>query len=111
MKQQNQLNKLKQKFNFLGKFMAKAVMDSRVLDLPLSTTFYKLLIDRTSVSEDDLKNVDSQLYSSISSLRDYVRQRRQILFEMSQIGSNSSVDLDKKLSELEEVRNFCQLFL
>lgn len=107
MKQQNQLNKLKSKFTFLGKFMAKAIMDSRVLDLPLSTAFYKLLVDKSSVCEDDLKHVDASLASSVESLRDYVRQRRHLIYEMTTrrraAESNRSIeDLEKKLAELEK---------
>lgn len=101
MKQQNQVNKLKTKFKFLGKLMAKAVMDFRVLDLPLSPTFYKLVIDKASVCEDDLKYVDAQLYTSIQSLRDYVRLRRQILLDMAK-GVPGAED---KLAELEKVHH------
>lgn len=106
MKQLNQLNKLKTKFSFLGKFMAKAIMDFRVLDLPLSSTFYKLLVDKHSVRDDDLKHVDAGLHSSLESLRDYVRQRRHILYELTTLNTSSSKttqeQLEKKLSELEK---------
>lgn len=101
VKQQNLLNKLKLKFKFLGKFMAKAIMDSRVLDLPLSTAFYKLLIDKSSMCEDDLKYVDEQLHSSVQSLRDYVRQRRQLVREL--VTNKTNVDeTEKKLADLEK---------
>lgn len=105
VKQQNHLNKLKLKFKFLGKFVAKAIMDFRVLDLPLSTAFYKLLIDKASICEDDLKYVDAQLHSSVQSLRDYVRQRRQLLYELNRSDATSSQrdEAEKKLAELEKV--------
>lgn len=80
-KQQTQLNKLKQKFKFLGKFVAKAVMDFRVLDLSLSQTFFKLIVDPASVTEEDLKYVDQDLYNSVQSLREYQRTRRSLLLQ------------------------------
>lgn len=105
VKQQNHLNKLKLKFKFLGKFVAKAIMDFRVLDLPLSTAFYKLLIDKASICEDDLKYVDAQLHSSVQSLRDYVRQRRQLLYELNRSDATASQrdEAEKKLADLEKV--------
>lgn len=102
VKQQNQINKLKSKFKFLGKFMAKAIMDFRVLDLPLSPTFYKLIIDKASVCEDDLKHVDAVLYSSIQSLRDYSRQRRHLLHELTN-NAETVENIGKKLADLEKV--------
>lgn len=113
VKQQNHLNKLKLKFKFLGKFVAKAIMDFRVLDLPLSTAFYKLLIDKASICEDDLKYVDAQLHSSVQSLRDYVRQRRQLLYELNRSDATASQreEAEKKLAELEKVNKLNKTFI
>merc|ERR1719186_1496161 len=36
--------KMKNKFQFLGKFMAKAVLDNRMIDLPFSLPFYKWML-------------------------------------------------------------------
>lgn len=102
MKQQNLLNKLKLKFKFLGKLVAKAIMDFRVLDLQLSTVFYKLIIDKPSVCDDDIKYVDAQLHSSIESLRDYARQRRLLLIELSRQESTND-EVEKKMAQLEKV--------
>lgn len=33
---------VKNKFQFLGKFMAKAVLDNRMIDLPFSQPFYQV---------------------------------------------------------------------
>ncbi|KAK5904330.1 hypothetical protein CesoFtcFv8_005906 [Champsocephalus esox] len=48
--------KIKMKFRFLGKLMAKAIMDFRLLDLPLGLPFYKwMLRHEMSISSHDLK--------------------------------------------------------
>ena len=36
--------KMKNKFQFLGKFIAKAVLDNRMVDLPFSQPFYQWLL-------------------------------------------------------------------
>ena len=37
-------NKIRAKFIFLGKFIAKAVLDNRMIDLPFSAPFYSWLL-------------------------------------------------------------------
>ena len=71
--------KLIGKFRFLGKFLAKALMDSRVLDIGLSLPFYKWLLDPALLCEQDLRHIDAGLYRSVESLRDFSRKRRSIL--------------------------------
>ena len=78
-KQQAHVAKIKQKFKFFGKFVAKAVMDFRVLDIQLSQTFYKWLVDAASLCDMDIKYVDAQLYRSLEHLKDILRQRRILL--------------------------------
>ena len=39
--------KVKNKFQFLGKFMAKAVLDNRMIDLPFSRPFYQWILQVT----------------------------------------------------------------
>lgn len=84
-------------------------MDFRVIDIQFSYAFCKWLISSDSLCEDDIKYVDSGLYQSIESLRDYLRKRRQLLIEIYRLnsdGKSSSKDSFKKveaeLKELEE---------
>ncbi|KAI5715749.1 hypothetical protein M8J77_021829 [Diaphorina citri] len=61
------LVKLKSKFRFLGKFMAKAVMDSRMLDLPLCVTFYKWLLGQEStLNLSDLVCIAPDVYRTLA---------------------------------------------
>ena len=43
-------NKIRSKFIFLGKFIAKAVLDNRMIDLPFSAPFYSWLLRSEQVS-------------------------------------------------------------
>merc|ERR1712071_604423 len=56
------LAKIRSKFRFLGKFIAKAIMDSRMLDLPFSPIFYHWLLGQESfLTGSDLVHIDPDL--------------------------------------------------
>ena len=105
------LNKQKQKFKFLGRFMAKAAQDFRVLDIHLSPVFYKWLSIENGerhINEHDLRLVDEQLYTSVKSLREYVSKRRALLITAYKhskelVGSFESDlrSLEKEVADLE----------
>ncbi|KAM9811683.1 E3 ubiquitin-protein ligase TRIP12 isoform 2-T5 [Syngnathus typhle] len=71
--------KIKMKFRFLGKLMAKAIMDFRLLDLPLGLPFYKwMLRHETSINSHDLVNIDPDVAKSILHLEDIIRQKKRL---------------------------------
>ncbi|CAG5128805.1 unnamed protein product, partial [Candidula unifasciata] len=78
------VNKVKIKFKFLGKFMAKALMDSRMLDLPLSLIFYKWILGQeNSLTSSDLFHVDRVLARSFQQLENIVHQKKRICSDRS----------------------------
>ncbi|XP_026176060.1 E3 ubiquitin-protein ligase TRIP12 isoform X3 [Mastacembelus armatus] len=77
--------KIKMKFRFLGKLMAKAIMDFRLLDLPLGLPFYKwMLRHELSISSHDLVNIDPGVAKSIQHLEDIIRQKKRLEQDRSQ---------------------------
>ncbi|CAF0743765.1 unnamed protein product [Brachionus calyciflorus] len=104
-----QINKQKSKFKFMGKFMAKAAQDFRVLDIHLSPVFYKWLLEDSekTIQEEDLKFVDEQLYNSVKSLRSYVNKRRDLLIQIYkqkdfvQSFDSEFKSLEKEVADLE----------
>ncbi|KAM8854091.1 E3 ubiquitin-protein ligase TRIP12 isoform 2-T6 [Synchiropus picturatus] len=77
--------KIKMKFRFLGKLMAKAIMDFRLLDLPLGLPFYKwMLRHELSISSHDLVNIDPSVARSIQHLEDIIRQKKRLEQDRSQ---------------------------
>lgn len=73
------LAKLKTKFKFLGKFMAKAIYDSRMLDLPFSLTFYRWLLgEEHTLTLNDLCYVCPDVYRTLTKLQDIVRRKEAI---------------------------------
>ncbi|XP_058455043.1 E3 ubiquitin-protein ligase TRIP12 [Malaya genurostris] len=72
----SQISRLKYKFKFLGKFMAKAVMDSRMLDLPYSIPFYRwLLAEENSLGLPDLGQVAPEVQGTLLRLNEIVKMR------------------------------------
>ncbi|KAL0280843.1 UNVERIFIED_CONTAM: hypothetical protein PYX00_002014 [Menopon gallinae] len=83
----NHLTKIKSKFRFLGKFMAKAVMDSRLLDLPFSLAFYRWLLGQEgSLHLPDLVYVAPQVHQTLAKMQSFLRRRAS--------GKNSISDCD-----------------
>ena len=53
----------------MGKFIAKAVLDNRMVDLPFSLPFYQwLLREESTLTSQDLRNIDPTIASTISQL-------------------------------------------
>ncbi|XP_045486330.1 E3 ubiquitin-protein ligase TRIP12 isoform X3 [Pieris rapae] len=64
------LSRVKAKFRFLGKFMAKAVMDSRMVDIPLSVSMYRWAVSEQQwLNLSDVRHVAPELWRSLCRLR------------------------------------------
>ncbi|KAF7989932.1 hypothetical protein HCN44_008606 [Aphidius gifuensis] len=73
------LAKLKTKFKFLGKFMAKAIYDSRMIDLPFSLTFYRWLLgEERTLTIADLAFVCPDVYRTLVKLKNVVKRKEEI---------------------------------
>ncbi|XP_072379801.1 E3 ubiquitin-protein ligase TRIP12 isoform X1 [Diabrotica undecimpunctata] len=93
----SQITKIKSKFRFLGKFMAKAVMDSRMLDLPFSVAFYRWLLGQEScLTLSDLRHVNPELHRTLRKMHFIVKERDEIL-------ANMDYTQDERMSEIEKL--------
>ncbi|XP_028164507.1 E3 ubiquitin-protein ligase TRIP12 isoform X3 [Ostrinia furnacalis] len=73
------LSRVKAKFRFLGKFMAKAVMDSRMVDIPLSVSMYRWVVNEQRwLSLSDVRHVAPELWRSLCRLRRVAERARAI---------------------------------
>jgi len=71
--------KIKNKFQFLGRFMAKAVLDNRIIDLPFSRPFYQwLLQEEQSLDVVDLVGVDPDIANTVQTLQGIVRKKARL---------------------------------
>ena len=65
-------NKVKAKFQFIGRFIAKAVLDNRMIDLPFSFSFFQWLLSEEAVlTTGDLRNIDPTIATTITQLVSY----------------------------------------
>nr|XP_018917455.1 PREDICTED: E3 ubiquitin-protein ligase TRIP12 isoform X1 [Bemisia tabaci]XP_018917456.1 PREDICTED: E3 ubiquitin-protein ligase TRIP12 isoform X1 [Bemisia tabaci] len=70
---------LKAKFRFIAKFMAKALMDSRMLDIPFSISFYRWLLGQEAcLTLSDLAHVAPDIYKTLAQLENIVQQKLRI---------------------------------
>ncbi|XP_038050611.1 E3 ubiquitin-protein ligase TRIP12-like isoform X2 [Patiria miniata] len=89
------VNKIKAKFRFLGKFMAKALMDSRMIDIPLSLPFYKWLLGKSeSLNSYDLQYIDPVLARSFFQLEELMQQKKKLLEDSSHTPASLQLALD-----------------
>eukprot|EP00002_Diphylleia_rotans_P029183 TRINITY_DN592_c0_g1_i1.p1 TRINITY_DN592_c0_g1~~TRINITY_DN592_c0_g1_i1.p1 ORF type:complete len:1552 (+),score=341.65 TRINITY_DN592_c0_g1_i1:107-4762(+) len=85
-------------YRFLGKFMAKALMDSRVLDLPLSLAFYKLVLGE-KLSIYDAFDIDDSLGNLLTATHKAVMQKSAIL-------ANPNYDEATKANLIGEIKMY-----
>eukprot|EP01018_Ginkgo_biloba_P024668 Gb_07122 [translate_table: standard] len=78
-------------FRLLGQVMAKALQDGRLLDLPLSTAFYKLILGQ-ELDLFDIQSFDPELGNTL--------QEMQVLVHRKQLLESMSGDKRKRISEL-----------
>ncbi|XP_074658456.1 E3 ubiquitin-protein ligase TRIP12-like [Tubulanus polymorphus] len=89
------VNKIKAKFKFMGKFLAKAVMDSRMIDIPLSPVFYMWLLGQeNTLNSNHLHLVDPELARSYNQLEDVLRQKNRIVSDKSHTPESRQLALD-----------------
>ncbi|CAN7133457.1 unnamed protein product [Brassica rapa subsp. narinosa] len=97
----SRFHKVVEYFRLLGRVMAKALQDGRLMDVPLSTAFYKLILGQ----ELDLHDVilfDAELGKTLQELRVLVGRKHYLEAEG---GDNSSVisDLCLRGSRIEDL--------
>jgi E3 ubiquitin-protein ligase TRIP12 len=69
-------------FEFMGKFVARALLDARIIDLPFSNCFLRAVRgDRLTFK--DLKEIEPVYYKQLDAMRRLVQKRRKIEMEES----------------------------
>ncbi|XP_035207810.1 E3 ubiquitin-protein ligase TRIP12-like isoform X3 [Stegodyphus dumicola] len=73
------VTRVRSKFKLLGKFLAKALMDSRMLDIPLSLVFYKWMLNQeNNLCLADLKHVDENIAQTILQLEKIAIEKKRL---------------------------------
>ncbi|UJR08940.1 hypothetical protein I4U23_013192 [Adineta vaga] len=98
------ITKIRQKFKFIGKFMAKALMDTRMIDMPFSIVFYKWILGQEeSLNLEDLIHIDINLYEQFKKLQSIVHIRDKLMIQNQTTNKQSTTK--KRLKS----RDDCQI--
>ncbi|CAN8276728.1 unnamed protein product [Cochlearia groenlandica] len=97
----SQFHKVIEYFRLLGRVMAKALQDGRLLDLPLSTAFYKLILGQ-ELDLHDIMLFDAELGKTLQELCVLV-SRKQYLEGIGGDNSNVISDLCLRGSCIEDL--------
>ncbi|OMJ81252.1 hypothetical protein SteCoe_18308 [Stentor coeruleus] len=78
------INKITSIFTFIGRLVAKALFDDRLLNLPFNKVFWKLVLNKP-LSLLDLESVDGDIGRYILELNQIAKQKTQIIEEYQDI--------------------------
>jgi len=82
-------------FKILGKFVARSMLDSRIIDVNFSPTFFKIG-DDTKTSVALLRTIDQDLANSVAQLQTYATKR-------AKIESDASMSDSSKITALQNL--------
>ncbi|PWA53720.1 ubiquitin-protein ligase 4 [Artemisia annua] len=82
-------SEVRKKFVLLGQIVAKALYDGRVLDLPFTKAFYKLVLGQ-ELTVYDIQSFDPVLGKTLIEFQALVERRKYL----QSVGENSAVNLD-----------------
>lgn len=84
------------RFSFLGTFVAKAIMDDRMMDIPFSIAFFKALLGQP-LQLDDLQPVYPQL---VTTIKDF----QAVVAEKEAIESDASLDPATRTQRIRDIK-------
>ncbi|CAH8321886.1 unnamed protein product [Eruca vesicaria subsp. sativa] len=90
-----------QKFVLLGTVVAKALHDGRVLDIPFSKAFYKLILGQ-ELSSFDIHFIDPELCKTLVELQALARQRK-VISETQSDARAAKCDLSFRGTNIEDL--------
>ncbi|XAR59835.1 Ubiquitin--protein ligase [Bertholletia excelsa] len=97
----SQFSKVVEYFRLVGRVMAKALQDGRLLDLPMSTAFYKLVLGQ-ELDLHDILSFDAELGKTLQELQALVC-RKQYLESMGGQNSDEIADLRFRGARIEDL--------
>ncbi|XP_020395487.1 E3 ubiquitin-protein ligase UPL4 [Zea mays] len=89
-----------QKFKLLGNLVVRAVLDGRILDIPLSKAFYKIMLEQ-ELDMYDILSFDPELGRTVIEFQALVSRKN--FLETSSEESNPTADLSYKNVKLEDL--------
>lgn len=69
--------KIEKFFELVGTIVARSLMDERLIDLPISVVFWKLVFAETAIL-DDVDKIDKHFYKGLKMIQDMIDKKEQI---------------------------------
>lgn len=83
-------------FKTLGQFIAKGLLDFRIIDIPFSPAFFKVALDHVQPSPELFMEIDPVLAKSVNMLQAYIDQKREI-------NADSKLSAAEKSAAIKEI--------
>ena len=93
-------------FRFIGKLMAKSIIDNITINLSFNSLIYKLILEE-KIYFEDLKNIDTYLYSSLLSLKNMKPEEldaMEIYYTYQYEDSNGKLVTDELIEGGEDIK-------
>lgn len=81
-------------FELIGTVVARSLMDERLVDLPISVVFWKLVFSETAIL-DDVEKIDKSFYKGLKMIQDMIDKSAK-LPEIQEGDLKSEMDYDQK---------------
>lgn len=78
----------------MGMLVARAIIDERILDFPLNSLFWDLILERP-VFLEDLKKMDKSLGSTIISLQELLNKKKEIESDRNLVASQKKEQIKR----------------
>ena len=91
---------------FLGKLMAKSIIDNITINLSFNILIYKLILEE-DIKFEDLKNIDTYLYSSLLSLKQMTSEEldsMEIYYTYQYENSEGKLIIDELIPDGENIK-------
>ena len=99
------------KFNFLGKFLARAVMDFRMVDIPLNRTFYKWMLGREdTLGMKDFAQVDADFARTLGRFHEVALQKQRLEEDPEHTANSRKLAVDNLTVDGASVEDFGFVF-
>ncbi|KAI7902188.1 uncharacterized protein BX663DRAFT_552610 [Cokeromyces recurvatus] len=103
--------KIIQLFKTLGQFIAKGLLDFRIIDIPFSPAFFKVALDHVKPSPELLMEIDPQLAKSIDTLQSYIKQKREIYADNTKSAKEKSEAVKNIKVDGAKIEDLCLDFI
>lgn len=90
-------------FEFIGMIIARAILDERILDLPLNPVFWKLIL-KQKVDFSDYKRIEKKIGEILMGFQSILTQKNDILM-------NEMMSLEEKREKISEIKYNVNIFI